>query len=107
LCVEKNFSTSSRASAEQKLPGGTDQEGAHSVVKLGLHLLPVVLNVLPGLVAVFRLCSGSDGKLDDRVLVAHLAADGVVERALDQSGVFKRPAGAARPPGYSGLVEVS
>ena len=43
---------------------------------------------VPGLVAVFGDLQ-SDGELDGGVLVAHLAGDGVVERALDESGIFK------------------
>ena len=67
---------------------GTDQHGAHLGGELGLHLAPVVLDVLPGLGAGFGNLQG-DGKLDGRVLVANLARGGVVKRALDQGRVFK------------------
>ena len=67
---------------------GADQYRAHLSGELGLDLVPIVPDILPCLVAVFFDLKG-DGELDGSVLVADFVGDGVVEGALNQSGVLK------------------
>ena len=54
--------------------------------KLGMNLFPVLLDVLPGLLARIH-CPKKDGNWNPAVLIANLPGDRVVKGARDQRGI--------------------
>ena len=104
LWVAKKFFTSSRWSDAAEGAGGGDDANAGVGGELSVDLVPVLLDVGPGLVAGFA-GSEEDGEDDPAVLVANLAGDGVVEGAGDEGWVGEVGEGAEGVGCWPGSLE--
>ena len=84
----RRFSRRRGLTAEQKLPVEPTRMPPISVVNCAWTLSQLVWMYFHAWSRVSSSLKG-DGELDGRVLIAHLAGDGVVERALDERRVFE------------------